>query len=110
MLTCRYQSSSKIVRLTFGLERIRPSRALFASMLTTKRPSSQSYHVATVIGNPSGRIDAMIAAFGRLRNSTTSGGKVSTLRSRAGDHCIRAVGQGAGRGAADGQGGDRYGQ
>jgi hypothetical protein len=43
-------------------------------MFTRIRPSSQSYQVAAVYGAPSERTVAMTAAFGLLRNSTSSAG------------------------------------
>src|SRR2546427_10098263 len=43
-------------------------------MLSSTRPSSQSYQVAAVCGDPSGRSVATIAGFGRARNSDTSDG------------------------------------
>ena len=43
-------------------------------MFTSTRPSSQSYHVATVTGDPSGRTVAMTAEFGFARKASSSGG------------------------------------
>ena len=43
-------------------------------MLRRARPPSQSYHVATVCGEPSGRIVATTAGFGSRRKSSSSGG------------------------------------
>src|SRR5436305_752331 len=43
-------------------------------MLSRMRPSSQSYQVAAVCGEPSGRTVATTAGFGRARNSETSCG------------------------------------
>ena len=50
------------------------SRKRSKSMLTRRRPSSQSYQVATAYGAPSERTVAITAEFGFLRNSTTSAG------------------------------------
>src|SRR5919108_6239112 len=43
-------------------------------MFRSTRPSSQSYQVAAVCGEPSGLSVAITAAFGCARNSSTSGG------------------------------------
>src|SRR5213596_2932155 len=43
-------------------------------MFRSTRPSSQSYQVGTLCGEPSGRSVATTAGFGRRRNSSTSGG------------------------------------
>src|SRR4029077_20837117 len=87
------------VRLTFGLLRIQPRRLRTSSMLTSNSPSSQSYQVATVMGNPSGRTQAMTAAFGRLRNSTTVGGSL-----RVGTHPTYSLGRCGGGGFRGGGG------
>src|ERR671937_1006198 len=50
-------------------------------MFSRTRPSSQSYHVAAVCGEPSGRSVAITAAFGCARNSSTSSG-TGTLGTR----------------------------
>src|ERR687888_285369 len=50
-------------------------------MFSSTRPSSQSYHVAAVCGEPSGRSVAITAAFGCARNSSTSAG-TGTLGTR----------------------------
>src|SRR2546428_9639261 len=76
-LTWRYQSSSNTVRLTFGSRRIHRSRLRDSLMLTRTRPPSQSYQVTTVMGNPSGRMHPITAAFGFLRNLSTAAGSVS---------------------------------
>src|SRR5713226_3194854 len=105
MLTCVYQLAAKTVRLTFGCFRIHASRLRESSMFTRMRPSSHAYHVATVIGNPSGRITAITAGFGCFKKSTTSRGRFSTLGSRQDDHSFRESQEGPRRGAANGQGG-----
>src|SRR6266581_6359778 len=110
MLTCVYQLSAKTVRLTLGCFRIQASRLRVSSMLTRMRPSSHAYHVATVIGKPSGRITAITAGLGCLKNSTTSRGRFSTLGSRQDDHSFRKPQGGSGGGAAYGEGGDQGGQ
>src|SRR5205814_1821992 len=51
-----------------------PSRRRLSSMFSRTSPSSQSYQVATLCGDPSGRSVATTAGFGRRRNSSTSGG------------------------------------
>ena len=43
-------------------------------MLRKIRPSSQSYQVAAVCGEPLGLTVATTAGFGRARNASTSGG------------------------------------
>src|SRR5436853_3414478 len=43
-------------------------------MFSSTRPSSQSYQVAAVCGEPSGRSVATTAGFGFARNSSSSGG------------------------------------
>src|ERR1700674_2135403 len=76
-LTCRYQSWPSTVRLTIGFVRIQRSLLRPSCMLTRISPSCQSYHVATVIGKPSGRMQAMTAGLGFLRNSSTFAGSLS---------------------------------
>ena len=58
-------------------------------MLSSTRPSSQSYQVAAVWGEPSGRSVATTAAFGRERNSDTSSG--TGTRGIAGPNLKRAL-------------------
>jgi hypothetical protein len=55
-------------------------------MFKSTRPSSQSYQVAAVCGEPSGRSVATTAGFAFARNSSTSGGTGTggTLRIYAG--------------------------
>src|SRR6266851_3682998 len=110
MLTCVYQLVAKTVRLTLGCFRIHASRLRESSMLTRMRPSSHAYHVATVIGKPSGRITAITAGLGCFKNSTTSRGRFSTLGSRQDDHGFREPEEGSRGGAAHGEGGDRGGE
>jgi hypothetical protein len=43
-------------------------------MFTSTLPSSQTYHVATVTGDPSGRTVAMTDAFGFARKASSRGG------------------------------------
>ena len=59
---------------TRGSARMCSLRRRDASMLTSTRPSSQSYHVATVTGAPSGPIVAITAAFGFARKASSRGG------------------------------------
>src|SRR6266508_1127629 len=74
-LTCRYQLfSSSTVNAARGSRRMKRSRSRLSSMFTSTRPSSQSYHVGTVCGEPSGRSVATTAGLGRERNSSISGG------------------------------------
>src|SRR5436853_3075528 len=76
-LTCEYQPSSPLPRTVSaarGSRRMYPSRSLVSSMFRSTRPSSQSYQVGTLCGEPSGRSVATTAGFGRRRNSSTSGG------------------------------------
>src|SRR5829696_3935883 len=74
-LTWEYQlSSPSTVRETRPSRRMNARRSLVTSMFTSARPSCQSYQVATVCGEPSGRSVAITAGLGRRRNSSISGG------------------------------------
>src|SRR5512132_3454119 len=74
-VTCLYQSEPSItVRETRGSRRMFFSRRRAASMLTSRRSPSQSYHVAAVCGEPSARIVAITAGLALRRSASTSGG------------------------------------
>ena len=73
--TCRYhESASRTVRATRGSRRRNRRRSRVSSMFRRTRPSSQSYQVGAVCGEPSGRSVATTAGFGLRRNSSMSGG------------------------------------
>ena len=83
-LTCEPQfARSMTVSETRGSARRCARRRRPSSMFTSTRPSSQSYHVATVTGEPSGRTVAMTAAFGFARKASSSGGRGGGARRRA---------------------------
>src|SRR3954471_6359935 len=72
---CRYQDSpSRTVSETRGSLRRYSRRLRPSSMFTTAWPSSQTYHVATVLGAPSGATVPMIAGFGLARTRWSSSG------------------------------------
>ena len=66
---CSSRSARRAGRRACARRRLRP-----LSMFTSTRPSSQSYHVATVTGDPSGRTVPMTAGFGFARKASSSGG------------------------------------
>src|SRR3954469_2183368 len=71
----RYQESpSRTVSETRGSLRRYSRRLRPSSMFTTARLSSQTYHVATVFGAPSGATVPMIAGFGFARTRWSSSG------------------------------------
>src|SRR4051812_42149807 len=74
-LTCVYQSSpSSTVRATRGSARIQARRDRLASMLTSTRPFSHRYQVATEFGEPLGWRVAMTAGLALVRKASISGG------------------------------------
>src|SRR5512132_3941598 len=74
-VTCLYQSEPSItVRETRGSRRMFFSRRRAASMFTSRRSPSQSYHVAAVCGEPSARIVAITAGLALRSSASTSGG------------------------------------
>jgi Ca2+:H+ antiporter len=81
-----YFAAKDRVDLTLGFARIQRSLLRLSRMLTRISPSCQSYQVATVIGKPSGLMQAITAGWGFLRNSSTRGGRSSggTAASRRG--------------------------
>src|SRR5919198_421261 len=69
-------------------------------MFRSTRPSSQSYQVAAVCGEPSDPRVATIAGFGRARKASTSGGTGTrgtprSLRIRGRRCCAPLLGQGS---------------
>src|SRR5438552_7682936 len=77
-----HESTPSAVSATRGSRRMKRRRTRLSSMLRRTRAPSQSYQVAAVWGEPSGRSVATTAGFGRRRNSSTSGGsgRLGTLR------------------------------
>src|SRR3954464_2090491 len=72
---CRYQESpSRTVSDTRGSLRRYSRRLRPSSMFTIAWPSSQTYHVATVFGAPSGETVPMIAGFGFASTFWSSSG------------------------------------
>src|SRR3954466_5832549 len=71
----RYHCSpSRTVSDTRGSWRRYSRRLRPSSMFTSTRPSSQTYHVATVFGLPSGRTVPMIDGFGLRRTAWSPSG------------------------------------
>src|SRR3954452_2248728 len=72
---CRYQESpSRTVSDTRGSLRRYSRRLRPSSMLTSTWPSSHTYHVATVLGAPSGVTEPMTAGFGLASTRWSSSG------------------------------------
>src|SRR3954451_17179615 len=86
----RYQESpSRTVSETRGSLRRYSRRLRPSSMFTTAWPSSQTYHVATVFGAPSGATVPMIAGFGFARTRWSSSGRGGLGMVRCPTRCAR---------------------
>src|SRR5262245_12349775 len=79
-LTCRYHwSASSTVRDARGSLSMYWMRLRVWSMLTSTRPPSHRYQVATVCGERSGLSVPITAGFGFASSASSSGGSVRTL-------------------------------
>src|SRR4051794_7147235 len=83
------ESPSRTVSETRGSLRRYSRRLRPSSIFTTAWPSSQTYHVATVFGAPSGATVPMIAGFGFARTRWSSSGSGGLGMVRCPTRCAR---------------------